>query len=59
MPAGNGKTAEKSKWLSLDVTSAIKTSIVVNAAFLFLPIALIIAITVQFLQSLKRQISRC
>jgi len=43
MPAGNGKKAEKTKGRSLDVLSAIKKSIVVKEAFLFLAHALVIA----------------
>jgi len=44
MPAGNGKTAEKTKGRSLDVMSAIKKSIVVvKAKLLCLAHAIIIA----------------
>jgi hypothetical protein len=44
MPAGNGRTAEKTKGRSLDILSAIKKSIVkVKAGFLCLSHALIIA----------------
>ena len=44
MPAGNGKRAENTKGRSLDLLSAIKTSIVtVKAVFLCLAHALIIA----------------
>ena len=44
MPAGNGRTAEKTKGTSLDILSAIKTSIVkVNSNCLCLASALIIA----------------
>ena len=45
IPAGNGKSAEKTKGRSLDVLSSIKRSIVtVKAAFLCLAHALIIPI---------------
>jgi hypothetical protein len=44
MPVGNGKTAEKTKWRTLSVLSAIKRSIiVVKAAFLYLAHTLVIA----------------
>jgi hypothetical protein len=35
MPAGNGKLAEKTKGRSLDLLSAIKSGVVVKAAFVF------------------------
>jgi len=43
MPAGNGR--EKTKGRSLDVMSAIKKSIVVKVAFMYLAHALIIAMS--------------
>ena len=45
IPVGNGKSAEKTKWRSLDIVSSIKRSIfAVKAAFMWLAHTLIIAI---------------